>query len=226
MIDTNKLLFRNKTSDKHIFNLVFNENEYKLKELSEKCIVVDIGAHIGSFSLKAYEMGSRNIYSFEANVHNSLICKYNCDQYGIKVFNKAIRGNNRITSVCCCFNENNLPDIINYGGLAVGPGDDIEVMTLKDILGMVGGRINILKLDCEGSEYPIIFESDKDVFNNIKYIVGEVHPGVLPINFCDGFINNANNLEEYLKQLNYETKFIVNEASGFGHFFCKSKYSI
>jgi hypothetical protein len=225
MIDITKLLFRNKTNDENVFNNVFNLNEYKLIELPEESVVVDIGAHIGSFSLKAFEKGSRNIFSFEANIHNSLISKYNCEPYNIKVFNKAVRGNKNLLSVSSSFagKGEHLPEIINYGGIAIGLGNDVEVTTLEEILNLVGGNIDILKLDCEGSEYPIIFESNKDVFNNIKYIVGEIHPGTLPINFCEGFVNNATNLEQYLKEQNYETKFIVNTENGFGHFFCNKK---
>jgi FkbM family methyltransferase len=220
MIDLNKLLFRETSNDENVFNIVFKKNEYNLPELSKDCVVVDIGAHIGSFSLKAFEMGSRNIYSFEANLHNSVVCKYNCEPYNIKVFNKAVRGDKRISSVCSPLAKNSSQEIINYGGLAINFGEGIEVITLKDILEIVGGHIDILKLDCEGSEYPIIFESDKDVFNNIKNIVGEFHLGDLPINYCEGFVSDASNLEEYLKQQNYETKFIATK-DGLGNFFCE-----
>jgi FkbM family methyltransferase len=220
MIDLNKLLFRDISNDENVFNNVFKINEYNLPELSKDSVIVDIGAHIGSFSLKAFEMGSRNIYSFEANTHNSVICKYNCEPYNIKVFNKAVRGDERISSVCSRLAKSDSEKSINYGGLAINFGEGIEVITLKDILEIVGGHIDILKLDCEGSEYPIIFESNKDVFNNIKNIVGEFHPRTLPVNFCEGFVNNPNNLEEYLKQQNYETKFIATKG-GFGHFFCE-----
>ena len=222
MIDLNKLLFRDISNDENVFNNVFKINEYNLPELSKDSVIVDIGAHIGSFSLKAFEMGSRNIYSFEANTHNSVICKYNCEPYNIKVFNKAVRGDERISSVCSRLAKSDSEKSINYGGLAINFGEGIEVITLKDILEIVGGHIDILKLDCEGSEYPIIFESNKDVFNNIKNIVGEFHPGTLPVNFCEGFVNNPNNLEEYLKQQNYETKFIAPKG-GFGHFFCEKE---
>jgi FkbM family methyltransferase len=220
MIDFNKLLFRDRTSDENVFNNVFKKNEYNLKELPEESVVIDIGAHIGSFSLKAFEMGSRNIFAFEANTHNSLICKYNCEPYNIKVFNKAIRGNKKMAFVSSRFNRKDLPEIINYGGLSIALGNDIEVITLEEVLSSVGGKIDVLKLDCEGSEYPIIFESNKNVFNNIKSIIGEIHPGSLPINFCEGFINSASNFEQYLQEQGYETNFKVNPENGFGHFFC------
>lgn len=228
MINPTKLLFRDLSNDIQVFNCVFNKNEYNLPELSKDSVIVDIGAHIGSFSLKAFQMGSRNIFSFEANLHNFVICKYNCENYGINIFNKAVRGNKKISSVTSKVNnlpwvrkvDENLQEFINYGGLSVSSGEGVEVITLEEIIHMVGGHIDILKLDCEGSEYPIIFESDKKVFNSIKCIVGEFHPGWLPINFCEGFVNSPDNLEEYLKEQNYETEFAPTKG-GLGHFYCK-----
>jgi FkbM family methyltransferase len=124
-------LFRDRSNDENVFNNVFKINEYNLPELSKDSVIVDIGAHIGSFSLKAFEMGSRNIYSFEANTHNSVICKYNCEPYNIKVFNKAVRGDERISSVCSRLAKSDSEKSINYGGLAINFGEGIEVITLK-----------------------------------------------------------------------------------------------
>lgn len=41
-----------------------------LKRLGDQDVVIAVGAHIGSFSLKARSLGARKIYSFEADSDN------------------------------------------------------------------------------------------------------------------------------------------------------------
>jgi hypothetical protein len=58
IIDKNKLVFREKTTDRNIFKDVFELNEYNISSLNEDSVIVDIGSHIGSFSLKAFSLGA------------------------------------------------------------------------------------------------------------------------------------------------------------------------
>ena len=220
-IDLKKITFREKTTDENIFKNVFHLNEYNLSQLEDDDVVVDIGSHIGSFSLKAYEMGSRKIFAFEANYDNSIICAKNCLEYDIRVFNNAVRGNYNLKKVGSRAGKNLDSENMNMGGLAISIGDSIDVISLEDILNMVGGKIKILKLDCEGSEYPIIFESEDQVFENIEIIIGEFHPGSLPINKCEKYENSPKNLEKRLQYLNYYTNFISGSVEDYGHFYCK-----
>lgn len=221
IIDKNKLVFREKTTDKSIFKSVFESNEYNIDSLSEDSVVVDIGSHIGSFSLKAFSFGAKKIFCFEANTENFIVCKYNCSPYDIEVYNKAVRGNYTLTKVASRPGNNLNVDDKNMGGLSISHGDGVEVISLEDIVTQVGGKISLLKLDCEGSEYPIVFESKPEIFNNIDCIVGEFHPGTLPINYCEGFVNSPANLENYFKTLNYETDFIYGVTKDYGRFICR-----
>lgn len=221
IIDKNKLVFRGKTTDKDIFKNVFDLNEYNINIFNEDSVIVDIGSHIGSFSLKACSLGAKKIFCFEANTENYIICNYNCSLYNINVYNKAVRGNYNLIKVGSRPGNNINIENMNMGGLSISHGEDIEVISLEDIVKLVGGKISILKLDCEGSEYPIIFESNPEIFNHIECIVGEFHPGTLPINYCEGFLNSPENLENHFKKLNYDTKFTYGNAKNYGHFICR-----
>ena len=59
------MIFRKNTSDKNVFDSVFYNNEYGIKHMLETDVVIDVGGHIGSFALKAWEHNSRNIYTYE-----------------------------------------------------------------------------------------------------------------------------------------------------------------
>lgn len=221
MIDVKNIIIRKNTSDQHIFNSVFKKNEYNINKLSPNTIVVDIGSHIGCFSLKAYEMGARHIYAFEANIENFIVCEYNTKPYNIKNFNNAVRGNYTVKAFDSYFNKNNNSPTLNYGGLPLRKGDSIKTITLEDIITLVGGHIDILKLDCEGSEYSILYESNRDIFNNIECILGEYHAGILPVNVCEGFENSPQKLEQYIQNLGYNTDFTPSINPNLGHFVCK-----
>ena len=53
---------------------------------------------------------------------------------------------------------------------------DVEVVSLSDIINELAlPKIDLLKLDCEGSEFDILLNTSKKIFENIKEIVLEVH---------------------------------------------------
>jgi FkbM family methyltransferase len=57
------------------------------------------------------------------------------------------------------------------------PGFLVPVVTLQSIVDSkqwIG--VDLLKLDCEGSEYDILFNADPSLLARITYIVGEYHP--------------------------------------------------
>jgi hypothetical protein len=68
-------------------------------------------------------------------------------------------------------------------------------------------KIDLLKLDCEGSEYDIIYNTDRAVFLKIGMMVIEVHQ-------IDKEQNNLASLDHYLQSLGYETRTLpVQEGS-------------
>jgi FkbM family methyltransferase len=53
--------------------------------------------------------------------------------------------------------------------------DEVQAMTLADVLELADGRTDLMKLDCEGSEYAVLDESNHSVLQQIRAIVGEYH---------------------------------------------------
>ncbi len=69
---------------------MFEENEYKLRNVSEK-IVLDIGGNIGAFSCLSSSNGAKKVIAIEPFKPNCHILRQNTDPYGnITVVNMAI----------------------------------------------------------------------------------------------------------------------------------------
>lgn len=58
------------SNDQFYLDKVFYSNVYKLGNLPEKSVVVDIGAHVGYFALNAIVRGAAKVYCFEPNKYN------------------------------------------------------------------------------------------------------------------------------------------------------------
>ncbi len=68
---TPKLVTRSFSNDQFYMDSVFFQNYYKFKgEKNSKRVVVDIGAHIGSFTFTALLLGCSKVYAFEPFIDN------------------------------------------------------------------------------------------------------------------------------------------------------------
>ncbi|HEY0740168.1 MAG TPA: FkbM family methyltransferase [Chryseosolibacter sp.] len=139
-------------------------------------VVVDIGANIGMFSLYAAINGARKVYAFEPNRKSfEILCK------NIEV--------NKFTDIIIPFNEGvsdtdgkiiYLPeDSSPYNVATQAMKTDnvpVETVSLTSILNdRVKEKVDLLKIDCEGAEYEILYSTGKQVFDTIGAIRMEHH---------------------------------------------------
>jgi FkbM family methyltransferase len=171
--------FREGTQDWSIFNATFLANEYRLPDaLEPDDVVIDIGTHIGSFSYLALVRGAGRVYSFEPDVANFELATRNLRVFGdrVRLERKAVWRSDRKND------DLYASDRIgpNTGGgclIWMESGEKLEVVALDDVIDEAteGGRkrIKVLKVDCEGSEYPILLTSRK--LHLVDTICGEYH---------------------------------------------------
>ena len=70
------------TMDGWIFDEIHTRNVYRLPEkFSSRDVVIDIGAHIGIFTLAALDKGCRRVYSVEADAENHRLAARNLKTY-------------------------------------------------------------------------------------------------------------------------------------------------
>lgn len=153
--------------DEDIYQSVVSENEYMIEDFSG-AVVVDIGAHIGCFSVLAHNGGARSVDAFEPNEDNFKLLKHNSRGTMIKAHNYAVRESSGL--FCKSIQSH---DIRNTGGCPVAASSaGVPTISLDEIIKSVG-QVDILKLDCEGSEYKALLPC-KDI-RKVKLIVGEYH---------------------------------------------------
>jgi FkbM family methyltransferase len=170
----NTIYFRRDTWDQDIYNSVVTLNEYEIELFSPTDIVIDIGCHIGSFTILAKQKGAMKVFSYEAFIDNyALALKNTAHLENVFVFNKAVTRSdvpiNSLSFVECS-------NALNTGGGDVfGKSADAEVeaCSLDNIIREIGSPIRLIKFDCEGSEFPILLSST--LLNSVQEIVGEYH---------------------------------------------------
>jgi FkbM family methyltransferase len=143
-------------------------------------IIIDVGAHKGFFSLFASKNLKDNavIYSIEpsSSNYNQLLRNIELNEIkNIKSFNIALNGKGGENKLYLSLDENN--------SLIINEKDDIsknyEVVNCETLDSFIDINhielVDFLKLDCEGSEYEILFNASKATFNKIKTISLEFH---------------------------------------------------
>ncbi len=172
-----------------IVDEIFLLNRYTIYpevKVNKGDVVVDIGAHVGIFSLFAFQNGASKIYSYEPDVNNCKYISQNCDDNNIK---NVVVNNFAITDIN---GPINLHLSVSDGGNSVffdSPSHDIEnvikvkSITLENIfIKEKIKKIDFLKIDCEGSEGLIIQSTPKRILKKIHKISMEYHDNVSPIN--------------------------------------------
>lgn len=169
--------FRDGTCDFNVFYDVALHNQYELPKLNANDGIVDIGVHIGSFIHKAYSLGSRRILGFEANRENYLLAVKHLNKEikegSVEILNRAVWKPDAKVLHHSGFTQDR--NEINTGGghVFADSGEDVLTVSLDDIILTRFGPIDYLKLDCEGSEFPIL--ASCTTLDKIQHIVLEYH---------------------------------------------------
>lgn len=182
----------NVEQDLVIVNDIWQQDAYKVGLLHPRQrqgeVVVDVGAHIGCFARLWHERDpSARILCVEACPENLEALRANVGKFA------------DVVHAACTYEPGAVgllntirPECENTGGSTVVPLDEIETaigrpsdffwrdrrplskVTLEDLMARLGvDFIDILKLDCEGSEYSILGQTPS--LNRIGFVLGEYH---------------------------------------------------
>jgi FkbM family methyltransferase len=195
-----------------VFKEIFMEDFYEADELMGKLpnnpLVIDIGANAGFFNVLlfsknknarvlAYEPLPSNIALFKKtiaknallkNIRLSQVAVTGISKDSIDLFTEDTEDNTVVSSVFSDFNKLNQKKIT------------VPAQSLTSIIQQNNfEKIDLLKLDCEGSEYDIIYNTDAAVLKKVNMMVVEVHQ-------IDEDKYNLNSLDQYLRSLGYHTR--------------------
>ena len=183
--------FRDGTLDQTIFDAVVRFNEYQLPErFAPTDIVIDVGAHIGSFAHAALSRGCRNVTCIEPDRSNVGIAaghlKSHINSGEVRLVTGAAWRSDQNVDDLQLDGYRAFPDswlrlagIINTGSGSVlwGGGEPVAKIAFDDIVDRATNRgerqVRWLKLDCEGAEWPILLTSRR--LGLIREICGEFH---------------------------------------------------
>ena len=203
-----KIKIRKNSTDLMALTHVWLIGEYKRKnfEIKTDDTVIDVGGHIGLFTLYASQFcKTGSIFTFEPEKENFELLSENISSNNlnhVKSFNLAV--SNSSSSVTLYLNE----DTAGHSMFSKSSQSiTVNSISLKKIFDENNiDHCDFLKLDCEGSEYEIIKNLPSEYFQKIQKMVIEYH-------MTDTHPELLDELVKILKSQNYklETKTLFND---------------
>ena len=164
-----------KSTDIHVFTQIWLENVYlKNFNINENATVIDIGSHIGLFSIYvAQKLKNCKIFCFEPNLENYNVLMENIEINSIKnisTFNNAVSSKSGIIK----FYNSQKDFAANSMYEKVGEEIQVQSITLENIIEKNKiKKCNLLKMDCEGAEYDILMNIPEKILEKIDNITLE-----------------------------------------------------
>jgi len=194
---------------------IVTRNDYKLDKFAgqKNKIFIDIGANLGIATIIMAKLNPESIvYSFEPikNVYDMLVNNININSLtNVKTFNMGVSDrktkslklsvlNNMSGASSTYANENLFKNKWSelFENRANYQFNIVDCVSLDEFITTNGiTEIELLKIDCEGAEFDIIYDSELFKERIIKNLVGEFH------NLCyNNALNKSQELIEYCKK--------------------------
>ncbi|MES1198081.1 MAG: FkbM family methyltransferase [Chitinophagaceae bacterium] len=161
-----------------VFHEIWIDEIYLPKgyEINTKDVVFDIGANIGVFSLYASSKARDvKVYSFEPFPSNADYFEKNfreSDVNNIYFFRGAVASKSEKRKLNV--SESWIKHVLNEKNEENEMYIDVECISLDEAFCKIE-KCDLLKIDCEGSEYEILYSAKPETINKINKIVGEFH---------------------------------------------------
>ena len=160
-------------------------------EIGDGWKIVDIGAGIGEFALFVLLGHPQNfVYAFEPYPRSFDLLSDNLAANGIanaQIFPEAIGAETGTLALDLSSGEPLQIQSVSLDAASI-QGEVLKVrsLSLEDAFNRLGlERCDLLKLDCEGAEYDILFQTTASVLSRIDRIVMEYHDNLTGFNHQD-----------------------------------------
>ncbi|MBI2579827.1 MAG: FkbM family methyltransferase [Candidatus Aenigmarchaeota archaeon] len=209
---------RARTTDLGTLHTCFIGEENRVSEdmLGSSPVIIDIGAHIGIFSVYACKkIPDSKVYSYEPFPDNYELLKRNIEINNlggnIKAFNSAVfskKGKKslyfrkRYTAGCTLMKDTSHAD---------SSAVTVNCTTVKDIFDSNKiKKCDLMKIDCEGADHIILRSIPRQYFKRINMIHTEFHAQ-----------NEINAMKKVFDEMNFSTE-IKRFAGGYGNIYAKN----
>ena len=196
-----KCIVRNKSDAIAFFENYFLKvnNPNKKFEIKNDHIVIDIGAHIGYFTMYAANNANQGtVYSIEPYKESFKILEKNLklnNLTNVKSFHAAI---SKVTEQITLYidKKNHIGNSI-FETDETAESEKVDSFSLKDFVNNNKiEKIDFLKIDCEGAEFEILLNFDKELMKKINKISAEIHE--------NGKTGSLDELVDFLRKNNFK----------------------
>lgn len=163
---------------------IFAEDCYDLRwflgDLIDRPIhVLDIGAHVGTFSTHlAANHPSATIDCFEPSPDTYQYLRRNVEANGntdrIHTHQKALAGETGF-AIFDLQGAGSGHNHIAFDERIDGSGVRVETVAFDEVVAAARGPVEVIKMDCEGGEYDLVYKSSKESWANVQRLVLEYH---------------------------------------------------
>ncbi|MDP3980961.1 MAG: FkbM family methyltransferase [Chlamydiota bacterium] len=178
-----KVSYREFTADEAVLGISFDKDIF-FSQIPEYTpapnhIIIDVGAHIGAFSLlAASKVPQGKVYAIEASEESYTYLCINAAQNNANIIACHLALTDK-TGTCTLYHDK---EIETWGHSIVkefSPAyvkETVICSTLKDFLDSNNiARCNFIKFNCEGAEFPILLSSPEYVLKQLDYALISYH---------------------------------------------------
>ena len=224
-----KMYYRVGKNDWNTIQAALCQDEYVLTKIPfNKGVGIDIGGHIGTVTVAMASQGMK-VYTVEALPENVEMIEENLKLNGLtgKVYHRAIGANDTdIISIYYGDPSNETGVVHEFVGCATGTGGqggakvDVKTICLDTLF--AENKIthcDVLKIDCEGGEWPAFKNVSKKTLQKIDWILAEIHATGQPDEHCAAdFVALCHGLFE-----NVTSTYIPSATEGLFHLVLRKK---
>ncbi len=198
---------------------LFLEHQYRFCDEAikkAKDCVIDIGGHLGFFSIYASLLNSDvPIYAFEPHIGNFELFKQNIRDNKIKnVIPKQLAVSDKVGQAELQISKEDLNHSILTPIEPTGATQPVQTTTLERIFQKNNiGHCDLIKIDSEGSEFALIYATPQSIFDKVSNIFLEYH------DYTEG--HSSNDLKRFLEKQGFRvSKYPNNKMKELGFLWC------
>ena len=170
-----RFLVRPRTSDRSTVNEMFVLNPYLRSpgfQISSGDRVLDIGANIGTFTVAAALAAiAGRVYAIEPEPGNFAMLRQNVELNRLRNVELLQAAVGAAAGEAVLGHDGNLSSLMWDRGAGA---EAVPVVTLASLVARMG-TVDLLKMDCEGAEFDILYSTPPEALQKIRRITMEYH---------------------------------------------------